>query len=100
MNGNLQTAQSEYKTAFVMEGGVISENRGSTGGIYSYSNGVELKAGKIINNIAFNMGGGIYSEGNYDYYSTLRLSNALITGNTARQEGGMWFCATGKATSM
>lgn len=99
VDGNLQTAQAEYKTAFIMEGGVISGNKGSTGGgIYSYSNGVELKAGKIINNTASNMGGGVYSEGNYDYYSTLHLSNALITGNTARQGGGMWFCATGEAT--
>ena len=98
-DGNLQNAQAEYKTAFIMEGGTISGNTGSTGGgIYSYSNGVELKAGKIINNTASNMGGGIYSEGNYDYYSTLHLSNALIAGNTARQGGGMWFCATGKAT--
>ena len=38
----------------------------------------------------------VYSEGNYDYYSTLHLTNVLITGNTARQGGGMWFCATGK----
>ena len=99
VDGNLQTAQAEDKTAFIMEGGVISGNKGSTGGgIYSYSNGVELKAGKLTNNTASNMGGGVYSEGNYDYYSTLHLSNALITGNTARQGGGMWFCATGEAT--
>lgn len=98
VDGNLQTAQPEYNTAFIMEGGSISGNKGSTGGgIYSYSNGVELKGGKIINNTALNMGGGIYSEGNYDYYSTLHLANALITDNIARQGGGMWFCATGKA---
>lgn len=97
VDGNLQNGQTEYKTAFNMEGGTISENTGRTGGgIYSYSNGVDLKAGEIVNNKAFNMGGGIYSEGNYDYYSTLHLSNALITANTARQGGGMWFCATGK----
>ncbi len=99
VDGNLQTAQPEYKTAFIMDGGIISENRGSTGGgIYSYSNGVDLKSGEIINNTAANMGGGIYSEGNYDYYSTLHLKNALISGNAARQGGGMWFCATGKAS--
>ena len=62
-----------------MEGGVISGNTGHTGGgIYSYSNGVELKSGNITGNKASNMGGGIYSEGNYDYYSTLHLSNVLI----------------------
>ncbi len=98
VDGNLQTEKTEYRTAFVMEGGVISGNTGHTGGgIYSYSNGVELKSGNITGNKASNMGGGIYSEGNYDYYSTLHLSNALISGNTARQGGGLWFCATGKA---
>ena len=98
VDGNLQTGDPEYRTAFVMEGGTISGNVGSTGGgIYSYSNGVELKSGNITGNKALNMGGGIYSEGNYDYYSTLHLSNALISGNTARQGGGLWFCATGKA---
>lgn len=99
VDGNLQTGQEEYKTSFIMEGGAISENEGSTGGgIYSYSNGVELKAGEIVGNKASNMGGGVYSEGNYDYYSTLHMSNALITQNTARQGGGMWFCATGETT--
>lgn len=97
VDDNLQKGQTEYNTAFIMEGGTISKNTGGIGGgIYSYSNGVELKAGEIIDNTAFNMGGGIYSEGNYDYYSTLHLTNVLITGNTARQGGGMWFCATGK----
>ncbi len=100
VDGNLQTGDPEYRTAFVMDGGTISGNIGSTGGgIYSYSNGVELKSGNITGNTAYNMGGGIYSEGNYDYYSTLHLSNALISGNTARQGGGLWFCATGKATA-
>ena len=99
VDGNLQTGDPEYRTAFVMEGGTISGNTGSTGGgIYSYSNGVELKSGNITGNKALNMGGGIYSEGNYNYYSTLHLSNTLISGNTARQGGGLWFCATGEAT--
>ena len=80
-----------------MNGGEISGNAGvSGGGIYSYSNGVELNAGKITNNTASNIGGGMYSEGNAQYYSTLHMKNALITGNTARQGGGMWFCPTGE----
>ncbi len=96
VDGNLQTGQNEYSTGFLMEGGSITGNVGATGGgIYSYSNGVDLKAGTIANNTAHKMGGGIYSEGNYDYYSTLHLSNALITENNARLGGGMWFCATG-----
>ena len=37
VDGNLQTAEAEHKTAFIMEGGTISGNTGSTGGgIYSY----------------------------------------------------------------
>lgn len=98
VDGKLQTGQAdERNTAFVMEGGSILKNRGNTGGgVYSYSNGVELKAGRIAENTAANMGGGVYSEGNYDYYSTLHLSNALIAQNTARLGGGMWFCATGE----
>lgn len=96
VDGNLQTGQTEYSTGFLMEGGSIIGNTGGTGGgIYSYSNGVDLKSGTIADNTAYKMGGGIYSEGNYDHYSTLHLSNALITENDARLGGGMWFCATG-----
>lgn len=40
----------------------------------------------------------MYSEGNYDHYSTMHLSNALITENTARLGGGLWFCATGETS--
>ncbi|MDO4284934.1 MAG: leucine-rich repeat protein, partial [Eubacteriales bacterium] len=99
VDGNLQQGKTEYGTEFLMNGGVISGNQAQTGGgIYSYSNGVSLKKGEISGNTASNMGGGIYSEGNYDYYSTLHLSNVLITDNTARQGGGMWFCATGETT--
>ncbi|MFR3785846.1 MAG: leucine-rich repeat protein [Agathobaculum desmolans] len=98
-DNSLQNGPTEYKTAFIMEGGTISGNTGSTGGgIYSCSNGVELRAGNITGNTAYNMGGGIYSEGNLNFHSTLQLSNALISRNTARQGGGLWFCATGVAT--
>ena len=55
-----------------------------------------LNAGNITGNTASGNGGGIYSEGNTECYSTLHLANALITENTARQGGGLWFCATGK----
>ena len=97
VDGNLQIGASEYKTALIMNGGEISGNAGLTGGgIYSYSNGVQLNAGTISNNTASNIGGGIYSEGNTSHYSTLYMKNALITGNTARQGGGMWFCPTGE----
>lgn len=57
-----------------------------------------LSAGTIEGNTAWNMGGGIYSEGNNDYYSTLHIQNACVTQNTAsKQGGGMWFCPTGDA---
>ena len=96
VDGNLQRGQAEYGTAFVMDGGVVSGNSANYGGgIYSYTNGVELNAGEISGNRAFSTGGGVYSEGNSDYYGTIRVKNALVTGNTAQQGGGLYFCATG-----
>lgn len=91
----------EHGTAFTMNGGTISNNtasgyRCSGGGIYSCSNHVSLLGGRIENNSAYD-GGGIYSEGNTDIYTTLHIQNALITGNTADQGGGLWFCPTGDA---
>ena len=82
-------------TAFTMKGGSISGNSASAGGgIYTYSDDVTLSAGEINGNTAWNMGGGVYSEGNeYLVYSTLHIENALVVGNHAsKQGGGMWFC--------
>ena len=87
-------------TAFTMKGGSISGNSASAGGgIYTYSDDVTLAAGEIKGNTAWNMGGGVYSEGNeYLVYSTLHIENALVVGNHAsKQGGGMWFCPTGDA---
>ena len=91
----------EHGTAFTMNGGTISNNtasgyRCSGGGIYSCSNYVSLLGGRIENNSAYD-GGGVYSEGNTEIYTTLHIRNALITGNTADQGGGLWFCPTGDA---
>lgn len=91
----------EHGTAFTMNGGTISNNtasgyRCSGGGIYSCSNHVSLLRGQIENNSAYD-GGGVYSEGNTEIYTTLHIENALITGNTADQGGGLWFCPTGDA---
>lgn len=91
----------EHGTAFTMIGGTISNNtasgyRCSGGGIYSCSNCVSLLGGRIENNSAYD-GGGVYSEGNTEIYTTLHIENALITGNTADQGGGLWFCPTGDA---
>lgn len=93
--------REEHGTAFTMNGGTISNNtasgyRCSGGGIYSCSNYVSLLGGRIENNSAYD-GGGVYSEGNTDIYTTLHIRNALITGNTADQGGGLWFCPTGDA---
>lgn len=93
--------REEHGTAFTMNGGTISNNtasgyRCSGGGIYSCSNHVSLLGGRIENNSAYD-GGGVYSEGNTDIYTTLHIENALITGNTADQGGGLWFCPTGDA---
>ena len=87
-------------TAFTMKGGSISGNSASAGGgIYTYSDDVTLSAGEIKGNTAWNMGGGVYSEGNeYLVYSTLHIENALVVGNRAsKQGGGLWFCPTGDA---
>lgn len=91
----------EHGTAFTMNGGTISNKtasgyRCSGGGIYSCSNYVSLLGGRIENNSAYD-GGGVYSEGNTEIYTTLHIENALITGNTADQGGGLWFCPTGDA---
>lgn len=93
--------REEHGTAFTMNSGTISNNtasgyRCSGGGIYSCSNYVSLLGGRIENNSAYD-GGGVYSEGNTDIYTTLHIENALITGNTADQGGGLWFCPTGDA---
>ena len=87
-------------TAFTMKGGSISGNSASAGGgIYTYSDDVTLSAGEIKGNAAWNMGGGVYGEGNeHLVYSTLHIENALVVGNHAsKQGGGMWFCPTGDA---
>lgn len=95
----VQTNTAENGTAFTMTGGIISGNSARAGGgIYSYTNGVSLEAGEISGNTAYVLGGGVYSEGNTLYYSTLHMENALITGNSATQGGGLWFCATGETT--
>lgn len=93
--------REEHGTAFTMYDGTISNNKASGyrcdgGGIYSCSNHVSLLGGRIENNSAYD-GGGVYSEGNTEIYTTLHIQNALITGNTADQGGGLWFCPTGDA---
>ena len=100
LNSGLKSIEKiECKTEFIMNGGEISNNSAlKGGGVYSFTNSAVLNAGTIKGNHAADHGGGVYSEGNYDSYSTLHLGNALVTGNTAQQGGGMWFCATGETT--
>ena len=89
----------ENNAEFNMSGGEISGNTGySGGGVYSYSDGVTLSGGSITGNSAGNHGGGVYSEGNFDNYSTMHVYIALVTNNTANQGGGLWYCVTGSTT--
>lgn len=83
---------------FTMNGGTISCNQSANGGgIYSFSRDtVKLNAGRIENNTAASLGGGMYVS--TDPY-TIDLRNALITGNTAEiMGGGIWTCPTGTLT--
>lgn len=78
-----------------MRGGTISNNRatGSGGGIYSLSKCVDLYTGNIVNKVAGNNGGGLYTS---ITPFLITLYDATITGNTARViGGGAWFCPTG-----
>lgn len=125
--------KSENETGiFVMNGGTISNNHaksyytdkeldalyenisdenlrnltygGTGGGIYVNSNDVIINAGKILDNKADNMGGGIYVS---HVPIQFELKNAVITGNHAISDGkydygfeqgnggGYWNCPTG-----
>ena len=90
-------------TAFIFDGGRITNNHAYAGGggVYSLSNGVKLLSGVISGNSAVN-GGGVYSEGSAikftpARYTTLYMENAVIRDNHADQGGGAWFCPTGDA---
>lgn len=81
--------------------GPMQQNNG--GGICVNSDEVYLNGGTISNNLALNMGGGIYAA---IVPYTLRLKNAVITNNSAKvlgayyylpsgNGGGVWFCPSG-----
>ena len=100
---NNRGANAADVTAFILDGGRITNNRAyaAGGGVYSLSNGVKLLSGVISDNSAAD-GGGVYSEGSARYfsparYTTLYMENAVIRNNTAEQGGGAWFCPTGDA---
>lgn len=79
---------------FIMNDGVISGNKAvNGGGVYSYSKAVQLLAGRIENNMASGLGGGMYVSTNP--YS-IELGSALIIGNSATtMGGGIWSCPIG-----
>ena len=117
-NFYVKTAKQEKdsKAIFTMNGGEISGNHaqrkelsrdrgaihGAGGGIYVDSSFATINAGKILNNLADEMGGGIYVS---FYPIRFQLKNALITENEAFNEsfamgydagngGGSWNCPT------
>ena len=95
VDGKVQNGSGSWEdTEFNMTAGTISGNRANG----SYSDGVTLSGGSITGNSAGNHGGGVYSEGNFDNYSTMHIYNALVTNNTANQGGGLWYCVTGSTT--
>ncbi|MDO5734681.1 MAG: Cna B-type domain-containing protein [Eubacteriales bacterium] len=106
---------SKYAPArFIMNGGEISNNQamnsssyanqgGNGGGIFVASSNVEINAGRIINNEANNMGGGIYCA---IIPYTLALKDVVICENRAIEKavihhysngcgGGIWHCSIG-----
>ena len=97
--------------AFTLDGGTITGNKAesSTGepvgaGVYVSSNEVCLKSGTISGNTAVSDEGAKGGQGGGVYVSalpyTLRLQNALVTGNTATGlGGGLWLCPMGGAES-
>ena len=100
---NDRDANAADVTAFIFDGGRITNNHAYAGGggVYSLSNGVKLLSGVISGNSAVN-GGGVYSEGSAikftpARYTTLYMENAVIRDNHADQGGGAWFCPTGDA---
>lgn len=101
----------KYSAEFVLNNGTITGNcayGGAGGGVAvmdelpteEHGTAFTMYDGTISNNKASGYrcdGGGVYSEGNTEIYTTLHIENALITGNTADQGGGLWFCPTGDA---
>ena len=83
---------------FIMNGGTISENIAAFGGgLYVHTNdNVVLNAGYLTGNQATKRGGGLYVS-TQPY--TLRITNALISNNSASSMGGgLWLCPMGGVT--
>lgn len=108
---------NHFAGKFLMEAGTVSENTAIQcgGGINISSNGAKITGGKVLKNIAYSQGGGIYLTAT-PYI--LKIENAYITKNTAfrfgedievtdksgekailpsGRGGGVWFCPTGDA---
>lgn len=89
--------EKDYPAAFIMDGGVIKNNKASTtgGGINVSSKNVTINAGSITDNSAKLQGGGIYvTTQPYD----VQINNSLVTDNEASfVGGGVWVCPTGEA---
>ncbi|MBP3853945.1 MAG: hypothetical protein J6D18_05185, partial [Erysipelotrichaceae bacterium] len=98
-SGNISHPYSEwanyYPAAFIMNNGILENNRGRVGGaVYIASSGCVINGGQIINNYASSQGGGVYVS-SVPY--VLHISRAIVSGNSAYIGGGMWYCPTGEA---
>ena len=89
---------------FDMNGGEIYGNRaGKGGGIYTYSDNTNINKGKIYNNTADLLGGGVYAEGNNkepDRYAVAKFAKTAVYDNHATKlGGGYWGCPTASFVS-
>jgi hypothetical protein len=87
--GGVWVSGSDCDGSFIMEGGTISDNKGSLkdisgGGVFVDKNGIfTMKGGLIEKNARGAAGGGVYVR-----YGKFDMSGGTISGNTAIGDGG------------
>ena len=97
---------------FLIKDGIISNNKGNQGGAIWAANwgGVTIEKGTLSNNIARNDGGAIYIKADIgeedisessiiaaNFRDVLNLGDVLVTGNSAKQGGGIYIDSYNKA---
>ena len=94
-NSSPYAAMYSINSAPVMTNGLISDNKGETGGALTGNNSPhELTNVTITNNYASYRGGAMYS-----YYSDANLKNCIVWGNTAADLGHQIFTYSGGVIS-